>query len=201
MSAGKIALLAVFAGVLGLGSAVLTRHLLDARQVAMPPPQPIEDGDLLDRLPEFSLPDPAGGEVASSRWTGKVLVLNFWATWCPPCLREMPLFDELHREHSRDGLQIVGIAIDDAVSVEQFLFEHPVDFQILLGDDESIEMARRLGNRMQGLPFTVIFDRQGNRVYARTGEVTRASLSEQLDPLLSQSPESRTPGNQQASNR
>lgn len=195
MNAGKVVLLALFAAVVGLASAVFVRHWMVSKQAPIPPPQLAVEEDLLDRLPEFLLPNLEGEEIAGSDWVGKVLVLNFWATWCPPCLREMPLLDELYRAHSGDGLQVVGIAIDDAPSVEQFLFEHPVGFPILLGDDASIEMARRLGNRLQGLPFTVVFDHEGNRVYARTGEITRASLSEQLTPLLSAARESQTPGN------
>ncbi|WP_089729342.1 TlpA family protein disulfide reductase [Candidatus Thiosymbion oneisti] len=140
--------------------------------------------DLLDQLPQFRLPDLDGQEVASSRWAGKILVLNFWATWCPPCLRELPLFDELQRTHAEAGLQVVGIAIDNHEDVERFLAEHPASFPILLGDTDAIELSRRLGNHVQGLPFTAIFDSHGRRVYAQSGEVTRAALTEQLGPLL-----------------
>jgi len=143
-----------------------------------------EAADRLDHLPQFSLPDIEGQEVASSRWDGKILVLNFWATWCPPCLRELSLFDELQRIHADAGLQVVGIAIDNREDVERFLAEHPVGFPILLGDTTTIELSRRLGNRVQGLPFTVIFDSYGKRAYAQSGEVTRAALTEHLVPLL-----------------
>lgn len=140
--------------------------------------------DRLDRLPQFRLSDLDGQEVASSRWAGKVLVLNFWTTWCPPCLRELPLFDELQRTYADAGLQVVGIAIDEKEDVERFLAEHPVDFPILLGDMDTIELSRRLGNQRQGLPFTMIFDPHGKRVHGQAGEITRTTLIEHLEPLL-----------------
>ena len=195
MTTGKIVLVAALAGVLGIGSAILGRQWLGEDQGPELQLPRGADSDLLDRLPEFRLPDTNGEEISSTRWDGKVLLLNFWATWCPPCLREMPLFDEVQRSHAGDGLQVVAIAIDEQEDVKRFLTEHPVGFPILIGDTDAIEMSRRLGNRMQGLPFTAIFDHQGNLVYAKTGEMTRASLSEHLDPLLTGARGSQTPGN------
>jgi len=137
-----------------------------------------------DSLPQFRLPTLDGQEIASDHWVGKVLVLNFWATWCPPCLRELPLFDELQRTHADADLQVVGIAVDNRKDVERFLTEHPVGFPILLGDTTAIELSRQMGNRVQGLPFTAIFDSRGKWVYGHAGEMSRAVLTEQLEPLL-----------------
>jgi thiol-disulfide isomerase/thioredoxin len=188
MTTGKIVLIALIAGALGVGLAALAPRWLDGgRDFNAPVPVGGDsETDRLDRLPRFQLPDTSGQEIASSHWKGKVLVLNFWATWCPPCLRELPLFDELQRTHSDQRLQVVGIAIDDKEAVEAFLAEHPVAFPILLGNTDAIEISRRLGNRLQGLPFTAIFDHHGQRIYGQTGEMTRSSLAEHLEPLLSQ---------------
>jgi thiol-disulfide isomerase/thioredoxin len=188
VTAGKILLIAV-AGTLGIGVAIFGKQWWNGAGDLEPiflSQDKAEAPDRLDRLPELRLREIDGGEVSSDLWAGKVVVLNFWATWCPPCLRELPLFDELQRMYSKDHLQIVGIAVDDEPNVEAFLLKHPVGFPILLGDADAIEISQRLGNRLQGLPFTVIFDRRGKRVYARTGEMTRDSLSEYLEPLLSE---------------
>ncbi len=185
----KILLTMAAAGVLGI---LFAFFLLEPRWLGEGPGfgPPLSSGrddatDHLDQLPEFRLPDLEGQEVAGSRWEGKVLVLNFWATWCPPCLRELPLFDELQRTHADAGLQVLGIAIDNKEDVKRFLAEHPVDFPILLGDTTTIDLSRRLGNRVQGLPFTAIFDPRGKRIYGHTGEMTRAALTEHLEPLFS----------------
>jgi len=193
MTRGRLVFIMVIVGTLGIGAGFLGSRWLDGKPgFGLPLPgggenEKSEKGEvgLLDRLPEFRLPDLDGQEVAGSRWAGKILVLNFWATWCPPCLRELPLFDELQRAHADAGLRVVGIAIDNHGDVEHFLDEHPVGFPILLGDTATIKLSRRLGNRLQGLPFTVIFDPRGRRVYAQSGEISRAALTEQLEPLLS----------------
>lgn len=187
MTRGKLVLLMVIVGLLGIGVGLFGAWWLNGKpglELPFPGDKDNATGQL-DRLPRFRLPGLDGQEVASSRWAGKILVLNFWATWCPPCLRELPLFDALQRTHAEAGLQVVGIAIDNHEDVARFLAEHPVGFPILLGDTEAIELSRRLGNRAQGLPFTVIFDPRGKRVYAHSGEMTRAALTAQLDPLLS----------------
>jgi thiol-disulfide isomerase/thioredoxin len=186
MTKGKILLIALLVGIFGLGIFIFAQRWL-ARGSDRPLWLPVDlvgEEDRLERVPRFRLPDATGEEIDSSSWTGKVLVLNFWATWCPPCLRELPLFDELQRTYSGDGLQIVGIAVDNKRDVDQLLMEHPVSFPILLGGTDAIEMSRRLGNRLQGLPFTAIFDHQGKRVHGQAGELTRATLSKLLDPLL-----------------
>lgn len=187
MTRGKLVLIMVIVGLLGIGVGLLGSWWLSGKPgfgLLLPGGGDSETGQL-DRLPRFRLPGLDGQEVASSRWAGKILVLNFWATWCPPCLRELPLFDALQRTYAEAGLQVVGIAIDNQGDVERFLAEHPVGFPILLGDTEAIELSRRLGNRLQGLPFTAIFDPRGKWVYAHSGEITRAALTAQLDPLLS----------------
>jgi len=187
MTRSKLILIMVIVGLLGIGVGLLGSWWLSGKSgfgLPFPGDEDTETGQL-DQLPRFELPGLDGKEVAGSRWAGKILVLNFWATWCLPCLRELPLFDELQRTYAEAGLQVVGIAIDNHEDVERFLAEHPVGFPILLGDAEAIELSRRLGNRVQGLPFTVIFDPRGKRVYARSGEVTRGDLTEHLEPLFS----------------
>ncbi len=186
MTTGKVVLVTVLAGVISVGLAIFGQQWLgDGSELRLPIRLSGPADDRLDRLPDFSLPDVSGQDASSGAWTGKVVVLNFWATWCPPCLREMPLFAEAQERYAASGLQTVGIAIDEAEDVKTFLAEHPVNYPILLGDTNAIEMSRRLGNRLQGLPFTVIFDRAGKRVHAQAGEITSAALDKKIAPLLS----------------
>ena len=184
MKAGKVLSVAVLAGVISVGVAVFgQRWFSEGRTLDISLPLKWDrSGDMLDRLPQFKLPNLQGEKVSSSAWDGKVIILNFWATWCPPCLREMPLFIELQERHKQ--LQVVGIAIDTREEVAGFLEANPVNYPILLGETQAIEMSRRLGNRLQGLPFTVIFDNRGRRIHAQVGEMTRTALDKHLSALL-----------------
>lgn len=201
MTAGKVVLATILAGTLSIGFAVLSQRWLGEGENA-PPALGLKRpaSDRLDRLPSFRLPDLAGNELDSRAWGGKVVVLNFWATWCPPCLREIPLLAEVQRAHP-GALQVVGIAIDTREEVARFLAQHPVDYPMLIGGVEAVEMSRRLGNRLQGLPFTVVFDRAGKPVYGQVGELTRTILTRELTPLLPPVPEAQTADNSPATSR
>jgi len=125
-----------------------------------------------------------GKDRHSSQWAGKLLVLNFWATWCPPCRKEIPDFIALQDELDARGLQFVGIAIDQADKVREFAATEGINYPVLIGDETSIDMSRRLGNRFQGLPFSVMFDRQGKVIHVQTGQLHADTIREQLDDLL-----------------
>jgi thiol-disulfide isomerase/thioredoxin len=136
------------------------------------------------RLPQFSFPDVEGNQRSSDEWRDKVVVVNFWATWCPPCRKEMPLFIELQEKYAGKGLQFVAIAIDDPDLVQDFYDVYGINFPTLIGGPEAIKLANRLGNRFDSLPFTAIFDRDGNTHYIQAGEMTKTILEQQLIPLL-----------------
>jgi len=138
----------------------------------------------LGRLPQFSLPDLEGTPHPSSRWAGKVLVLNFWATWCPPCLREIPEFMALQEEFGEQGLQFVGIAVDSPDAVRDFVTERQINYPILIGDQEAVRLSKQLGNRFEGLPFSVIFDRQGAAIHVQAGELKQDTIREKISNLL-----------------
>jgi thiol-disulfide isomerase/thioredoxin len=108
------------------------------------------------RLLSLTLPDLEGKPQALSQWKGKVLVVNFWATWCPPCKEEMPEFSRLNKEFSPNGVQFVGISIDTAEKVLAFSKETPVSYPLLISNLDSLDLASDLGNRAKGLPFTII---------------------------------------------
>ena len=112
------------------------------------------------------------GELQNfSTWNGKVRVLNFWATWCPPCLRETPMFVELQEKYQERGLQFVGVAIDSLEPVKDFVDTYGINYPILIGADDAIEVAKRYGNKFGSLPYTIVIDRNGKIVFAKSGEI------------------------------
>jgi len=119
---------------------------------------------------------PGGGQLPMAAFRGKPLVVNFWATWCPPCVDELPLLDGFFRETSPNSWHVVGLAIDQPSAVRAFLARTPVTFPVGLAGLEGSELSRALGNAVGGLPFSVVFDATGRLRARRIGRVTTADL-------------------------
>ncbi len=126
---------------------------------------------------------PEGGELVMDSLRGRPLLLNFWATWCPPCVKEMPEIDRFARAMAARGWQVVGLAIDAPVPVREFLARRPVGYPIGLAGLTGSELAKGLGNEQGGLPFTVLFDRRGALVRRKLGETTEAELLTWVDAV------------------
>ena len=137
------------------------------------------------RLMSTSLPDLSGKSQTLAQWRGKVLVVNFWATWCAPCREEIPALMKVQVKYASNGVEIVGIAFDNVDKVRDYAKELRIDYVLLIGGVETLSMAKDLGNRAEVLPFTVVFDRAGNVAHAHAGTLTEASLGAVLVPLLS----------------
>ncbi|MEW5787720.1 MAG: TlpA disulfide reductase family protein [Pseudomonadota bacterium] len=151
------------------------------------PPEPLMGAPGEVRVAEVwdaRLPDLAGRIQALGQWQGKVLVLNFWAPWCPPCRKEIPDFIRLQERLGGAGLQFVGVALDDPDKVAAFVDETGINYPILLGAEEASGLSLAAGNRLGGLPYTVVFDKRGAPVATLTGGVTEARLDALVKPLL-----------------
>lgn len=131
-----------------------------------------------------TLPDLQGKNQSISQWRGKILVINFWATWCTPCRREIPEFIELQDELRNQGLLFIGIALDQKEKVVQFSKEIGINYPVLLGGIGAMTLAEAAGNRHAVLPFTVIFDREGKITSTHIGRIARDKLEPILKPLL-----------------
>ena len=130
------------------------------------------------------LPDAQGHEQALAQWRGKVLVVNFWATWCAPCREEMPQFVETQARDGAKGLQFVGIAVDDPAKVRAFARDLKLNYPALIGGYGAIELSKTLGNDLAALPFTVVIDRGGRVVETQLGPFKQARLDAVLARLL-----------------
>lgn len=141
------------------------------------------DAATVTKLDALSFSDVDGQPRRLTDWPSRVLVVNFWATWCPPCKEEMPEFTRLQTEFGGKGVQFVGIAIDERKDVKAFLERFPVNYPILIGESRGIEWAAELGNTMQVLPFTAVLDRTGRVLKTRAGVFGREQLLEVLNSL------------------
>ena len=119
---------------------------------------------------------PEGGQLAFEALRGKPLLINFWATWCPPCIEELPLVDRFLRDHAANGWQVVGIAIDQPSAVRKFLQRTPVSFPIGLAGMQGTELVKNLGNTKGGLPFTLVINRAGSIAARKMGQLDQAQL-------------------------
>lgn len=127
------------------------------------------DGDL-SALWSLNLARPEGGNLALAALRGKPLLINFWATWCAPCVRELPEIDRFHREFGPRGWQVLGLAIDSPTPVREFLARVKVGYPIGLAGLEGTDLVFQLGNPQGGLPFSVMIDAQGKVLHRKLGE-------------------------------
>jgi thiol-disulfide isomerase/thioredoxin len=138
--------------------------------------------------PAVELPDVDGRAQSIAQWDGKLVLLNFWASWCAPCIEEMPLLDRAQARLAARGLQVVGIAADAAAPTQAFLRLHPVGYPILVDDPENARNGRDIsviyGNDRSVLPYSVLIGRDGHILAQRFGNFSEDSLEQWLAPHL-----------------
>jgi thiol-disulfide isomerase/thioredoxin len=135
-----------------------------------------------EELPKIALPDLDGKVRALSDWSGRPLLINFWATWCEPCRREVPLLRALKRKQTGLGLEVVGIAIDSPDAVRQYVASHGIDYPVLIGEKDGFAAITAFGMDT-GLPFSVFSDRSGRVVTLKVGELHADEADLILDRL------------------
>lgn len=172
-------LLLLIAAVLALAGGYWVAQMLRPEPEATST-QTYGGGELID----FTLPGLDGKKHALEEWRGKVIVLNFWATWCPPCREEIPLLIALQKKRAAEGLQVVSVAIDNETAVLRYRQSAGINYPILMGGDEALDLVARYGNRMGSLPFTVIIDRSGLIAVRKLGAFTRQELEDLVEPLM-----------------
>jgi thiol-disulfide isomerase/thioredoxin len=131
----------------------------------------------------LNLPNPDGAPQALAQWRGKVLVVNFWATWCEPCREEIPGLDRIRKKYIGKSVEIVGIAVDSASKVREYAKTMKISYPLLVGGLESIELARSLGNNAGGLPYTVVLDSNAAVALSHLGLIREHELDQTLAKL------------------
>ena len=127
---------------------------------------------------------PDGKAANSAEWQGKVLVVNFWASWCPPCVEEMPTLDLLQQEYLQQNVLFVGIGIDSPSNIREFLKSTPVSYPILIGGLEGSNLSKQMGNTQGALPYTVIIDPKGKSTYTKLGKISEDELRKAIKAAL-----------------
>jgi thiol-disulfide isomerase/thioredoxin len=157
MTSRRIVLAASLAAAAGLGSALL-----------------LKNNKAADSLWNFTFNTPSGAPLSMITLRGKRLILNFWAPWCPPCVRELPLLNDFQ---TRSGMQVLALALDTPEAVQKFLAQHPLTLPIALAGTAGMTLARSLGNTRGALPYTVVFDAAGEVTHRKLGEVKADDLA------------------------
>src|SRR5690606_12012930 len=132
-------------------------------------------------LPEFTLVDREGEPRSIRSWPGKSLIVNFWATWCAPCRREIPLLKQIHEEYAEQGFQVVGIAVDFREDVLKYADEMRITYPLLIGEQDGLDAINAFGLEADGFPFTIFTDQQSRIVLTHLGEITEEESKLLLD--------------------
>jgi len=128
--------------------------------------------------------NPQGVKQNISQYQGKIIVLNFWATWCPPCREEMPELSALYQEYKNKNVVVLGVALDDLASVITYLKSSPVNYPIYISENEGMDLGAELGNDQGVLPYTVIIDTDGNVIKTFFGRINKQLLESTIKTLL-----------------
>jgi thiol-disulfide isomerase/thioredoxin len=176
--------IAVVLGVASIGGVAFM--LFGEREAAapygLPPPSAVPASAVAD-LYSLSLPDLDGRIQTLAQWRGQVLIVNYWASWCAPCRKEMPILSGLQTRMAGRGVQVVGIAADNAEKAGEYALATPVSYPLLVGGPDAIRLTRAFGNIPQAVPFTLVIDRTG-QVRAAVLGVTHEEALERLVATL-----------------
>jgi thiol-disulfide isomerase/thioredoxin len=179
--ARSLALLVLIAVVSAAGGAGYFLWQRGADTVA---DRPLTAQPVVERVYAARLADLKGAPQSIGQWRGQVLVVNFWATWCAPCREEIPGFVRLQERYGARGLRFVGVAFDQPEKVAEFAREFGINYPLLIGGLDTMELLRAAGNRAGVLPYTLIIDRVGNLVSQQPGGLKEAMLESIIQSLI-----------------
>ena len=157
----------------GGGAVMAWRHLQPHAQ------EPGPEADLWGQ----SFASLEGAPLAMAAFRGRPLLLNFWATWCPPCVEELPLLNRFYGERKAQGWQVLGVAVDQPPAVRKFLEKLPLAYPVAIATSGGMQLGRALGNLQGGLPFTVVFGAEGRIRHRKIGQVQAEDLSRWADTV------------------
>jgi thiol-disulfide isomerase/thioredoxin len=178
-----IAAIVVAAAAAGAGLYFYREAAGPPAPAAAPEPAATPQIQLVETLPQFTLADRDGQPRSLQDWPGKALIVNFWATWCAPCRREIPLLQQLQRDHGDEGFQVIGIAVDFRDKVLAYADDMKIEYPLLIGEQDALDAAAAFGVPTVGFPFTVFSDRQGRVVTTHFGELTAPQADLILDAV------------------
>ncbi len=133
---------------------------------------------------QSEFPEPGAGLQKMSQWKGKPIIINFWASWCPPCIREMPELSEFSKEIGKHGIQVIGLGVDSDDHITEFIKQHPVGYPIYVTGITGTELSRQLGNETGGLPFTVLIGLDGKIKHTYLGLLNFKQLRIDVAPFF-----------------
>ena len=163
-----------------------------------PPAVPPAPAHLAETIPTFTLTDREGVPRSLQDWQGRALIVNFWATWCAPCRREIPLLQRIAQDRAADGFVVIGIAVDFRDKVLAYADEMQIEYPLLIGEQDALDAAAAFGVDAIGFPFTVFTDRQGKVVYAHMGELHEPEARLILNEIVGVNEGQRTPAEARA---
>jgi thiol-disulfide isomerase/thioredoxin len=134
-------------------------------------------------LPDVSMPDREGQMRSITSWTGKSMIVNFWATWCAPCRREIPLLNQIQQQQMAQGFQVIGVAVDARDEVLEYAEANTIDYPVLISEERGIEAASKLGQGSLGLPLTAFTDRQHRVIATHAGELTKPQADAMIEVI------------------
>jgi thiol-disulfide isomerase/thioredoxin len=134
-------------------------------------------------LPDVSMPDREGQMRSITSWTGKSMIVNFWATWCAPCRREIPLLNQIQQQQMAQGFQVIGVAVDARDEVLEYAEANTIDYPVLISEEGGIEAASKLGQGSLGLPLTAFTDRQHRVIATHAGELTKPQADAMIEVI------------------
>jgi thiol-disulfide isomerase/thioredoxin len=173
MNGKVLAVVLVAAGLAGAaGYHFYTQRQAPAVPALAPSSAPAAPAQLAATVPHFQLADREGELRSLQDWSGRSLIVNFWATWCAPCRREIPLLQQVARENAADGFEVIGIAVDFRDQVLAYADEMGIEYPLLIGEQDALDAAAAFGIEAIGFPFTIFTDAQGRVVAAHMGELT-----------------------------